>query len=121
MDVERVIDGKWQCRHIDGSARTLREADRQEAPPHYVICPDCWTHWVIRTGETLATPVITDEDVEDRAEYAREVADCPEAVADEDWGVDDWNDEDWDDEDWDDDDDDDQRTIFGYDPDEDDL
>lgn len=47
LEDEKVIDDAWQCEHEDGPATTLKEADAQERPPHYVICPDCGTHWIV--------------------------------------------------------------------------
>ena len=50
MDDEQVIDGQWPCKHEGGHATTLRETDALPQPPHYVICPDCGTHWICWTN-----------------------------------------------------------------------
>jgi hypothetical protein len=57
---EKIIDGKWKCNHEGGHSTTLREYERLEKPPHYVICPDCGTHWIVwKYGfRRLAKPVI---------------------------------------------------------------
>jgi len=38
----------WLCEHEPPDPpTTLHEADKSDKPPHYVICPDCGTHWVV--------------------------------------------------------------------------
>lgn len=57
---ERVIKGKWKCKHTGGHRTVLREHEAMERSPHYVVCPDCGTHWIVyRIGMAKqAMPVI---------------------------------------------------------------
>ena len=63
MDSKRLTRGRWKCRHEGGHATILRTHERMERPPHYVIRPDCGTHWIVyadqMSGETRAMPVVT--------------------------------------------------------------
>jgi len=47
-------DGTWLCDHVAPAAPArLREADKSHVPPHYVICPECGTHWVVYYESSL--------------------------------------------------------------------
>ncbi len=61
MDDQKVqSDGTWLCRHEGGHASRLGAKDARSKPPHYVICPECGTHWIIweLNGRKLAKPVV---------------------------------------------------------------
>ncbi len=48
MDDERVeADGSWLCKHEGGHVTRLNEKDARTKPPHYVVCPDCGTCWIV--------------------------------------------------------------------------
>ena len=57
---ENITEGRWHCDPSDGSSTVLREHERMERPPHYVICPDCETHWIAYQDQDQrkAMPVI---------------------------------------------------------------
>ena len=63
MDDEKVSpDGAWLCEHEPPAPpNRLNEKDAKQTPPHYVICPDCGTHWIVWSWEgrgKFAKPVI---------------------------------------------------------------
>lgn len=53
-------DGAWPCLHDGGHHTQLFESQAQSEPPHYIICPDCRTHWLVwmRGDQKWAKPVI---------------------------------------------------------------
>lgn len=61
-----VENHRWKCRHQGGHSTTLRDHERMERPPHYVICPDCGTHWIVYGDPPHAHAVIYLADYESR-------------------------------------------------------
>lgn len=53
-------NGAWPCEHEGGHTIQLNEKDAMLTPPHYVICPDCGTHWIVwlRGKQKMAAAVI---------------------------------------------------------------
>lgn len=48
MEDEKVYaDGTWLCRHEGDHQTRLHEKDQLPTGAHYVICPDCSTHWIV--------------------------------------------------------------------------
>lgn len=73
MDDERVSpDGTWLCEHEPPHPvipTLLSEANALPTPPHYVVCPDCGTHWVIwncegvKLAKAVIIPYIVEEEL----------------------------------------------------------
>lgn len=48
-DAKVEQDGTWLCEHEGGHVTRLDEKDALPDGAHYVICPDCGTHYIVWT------------------------------------------------------------------------